>query len=96
MSPSTSRRLELFPFTLTKVPMSHDVFDSQSSVQRIVQRGLTDEDREALESPPNSHRLTLDGHCALAGPGRAVIYDLDGRGFVYQDLADLDPLGWVS
>ena len=68
----------------------------QSGVQSAVQVGrLSGDEYDALSCAPPD-RLTLDGHCALAGPGRAVIYDLDGRGFVYQDLADLDPLGWVS
>ena len=67
--------------------MPSSVFDS--SVKRTVQRGLSDGERDLLENPPRGYRCTLDGHCALAGPGRAVVYDLDGAGFVYADAAEV-------
>lgn len=58
---------------------------------------LNDEERDLLESPPDSHRLTLDGHCALAADrDQVVLYDIEGGGLRYVDPTNLDPRGWVS
>lgn len=64
----------------------------------------TDQSTEQLlvdtELPAGSgYRWTLDGHCARAAEiGKAVLYDLEGAGFVYVDDPEQhadDPRAWV-
>lgn len=60
------------------------------------QLDLNTDEENLLDAPPPSHRLTLDGHCALAGArGQVVVYDLEGQGLRHVDPASLDPRGWL-
>jgi hypothetical protein len=64
--------------------------------QRTEQLHLNSEERDILEAPPPSHRLTLDGHCALAADrGQVVLYDVEGAGLRYVDPSNLDPRAWI-
>lgn len=58
---------------------------------------LNADEQALLESPPSSHRITLDGHCALAGArDQVVVVDVEAGEVHRVDLADIDPMGWVS
>jgi hypothetical protein len=63
-------------------------------------RHLSTHEESLLDSPPDSHRITLDGHCALAGARGQVVHFDPQSGAIErvfeEDLALLPPQGWVS
>jgi hypothetical protein len=83
---------------LTRSPAFIPRTTFQLPVQRMFQlQRLNEDERDLLESPPDSHHLTLDGHCALAAShGHVVVYDLEGAGLSHVDPAELQPAWWVS
>jgi hypothetical protein len=91
MPPSLSRGLGGF------LRPSFVQLGEQILMQPYQQRDLNTEEQALLDAPPPSHRITLDGHCALAAArGQVVLYDIEGTGLRHVDLADLDPRGWTT